>query len=125
MVKEVIYENGEIIGEIDHPDPTANTPGNPYFGKTPLEVHQFYALVGGVLNTARYKRLRGDAAFFWVQDMLQSPTFRTIDPDDQAGQFLKLVGVPGSDGYLTVTNGEDGQPLMTRNERDAIMGAWV
>ena len=51
--------------------------------------------------------------------------FWTIDLDDQVGQFFKFVGVFGSDGYLIVINGEDGQSFMIRNECDVIMGVWV
>jgi hypothetical protein len=118
------------VTEIEIPDPDPpkpNTPNNPYFGKRPLEVHDFYALVGRVLTPARYKRLRNDAAFLWIQDMMQAPTFRLVDPDDKATRFLQLAGLPGGDGYLTGAGGvagEDGQPLMTRAERDAIMTAW-
>lgn len=118
----VIAENRWFVAPPSSPQP--NTPGNPYFGKKPKEVHDFYALCGAILPPARYKRLRNDAAFLWVQDMLQSPTFRIVDPDDKAGQFLQLTGIPGADGYLTQTLGEDSQPLMTRTERDAIMTAW-
>lgn len=102
--------------------PKPNTPNNPYFGKTPLMVKDFYALVGQVLPGQRYKRLTTDANFLWVKDLIDNLDW--VDPDDQKGQFLKIVGVPANGGYLTNTNGEDGQPLMTTQERAAIMGGW-
>lgn len=103
---------------------TPNTPNNPYAGKASLPPDEFYALVGKTLTAARYKRLRNDAAFLWIQDMLQSPTFRAVDPDDKKGQFLQLVGLPDGQGYVTATAAEDGQALMTKAERDAIIAAW-
>lgn len=102
------------------PDPSTipNNPGNPYFGKKPLPVDEFRALVGQILPPVRYKRLTRDAGFLWIQDMIQSPTFQTVDTDDKKGEFIKLVG------YLLTTDAEDGQKLMTTVERDAILNAW-
>ncbi len=98
------------------PIPQPNNPGNPYFGKAPLATKDFWALVGQVLPADRMKRLLNDSHFIWVDKVLGEITL--VDPDDKAGQFLQIVA------YLVGTAGDDGQPLMTKTERDTIMSAW-
>lgn len=95
--------------------PKPTNPGNPYFGKRRLETKDFFALTGQTLG-ARYPRLRNDAAFLWVYDVLTK--VETVDVDDKAGQFLGIVA------YLTNTNAEDGQRLMSNADLAAIMTAW-
>lgn len=90
--------------------------GNPFFGKPPLPTDKFYGIMGQVLSPLRYKRLRNDAGFLWVQDVLDHTSI--VDVDDKSGAFLKIQT------YLTTTNGEDGNLLMEKVERDAIMQAW-
>ena len=95
--------------------PKPINPGNPYFGKKRLETKDFFALTGQTLGT-RYPRLRNDAAFLWVYDVLTK--VETVDVDDKAGQFLGIVA------YLTNTNAQDGQRLMSNADLAAIMTAW-
>lgn len=93
-----------------------NNAGNPYFGKTPLQTKDFWALVGQILPPDRFKRLLNDSHFLWVNKVLDNVAL--VDVDDKAGQFLQVQT------YLVSTNGDDAALLMTKAERDAIMAAW-
>lgn len=97
------------------PVPKPNNANNPYFGKTPLETKNFFALAGQVLG-ANYPRLRNDPAFLWVYDVLTKVDI--VDVDDKGGQFLAIVH------YLTNTNASDSQPLMSTADLASIMAAW-
>lgn len=98
------------------PKPQPNNPGNPYFGKRPLPTKDFWALVGQALPAARFKRLVNDSHFLWVDKVLDKVD--TVDVDDKAGQFLQIVS------YLTSTDADDGQKMMTAQEVQIIMAAW-
>jgi hypothetical protein len=107
-------------GAYTNPAPADDTPkpnnaGNPYFGKRPLAAKDFFAIAGQVLG-ARYPRLRNDAAFLWVFDVLNK--VEVVDVDDKPGQFLRIVG------YLATTNAADGHPLMSAQDFASIMAAW-
>lgn len=124
MPVEIIYHNDPndplygqttTINHIDPPGPIQHTPGNPYFGKKPLETKDFYALAGTTLG-ARFVRLYTDPAFLWVRCVIDKCD--VIDPDDQSGQFLQVLA------YLQATNASDGQPLMSAQDVAGIMGAW-
>lgn len=124
----VIVPGGTLHGARDNGDgtftnpapidttPKPNNPGNPFFGKQPLSTDKFYGVLGQVLSPARYKRLRNDAGFLWIQDVLDHTD--VVDVDDKSGAFLKIQT------YLTTTKGEDGNLLMEKAERDAILAAW-
>lgn len=95
--------------------PKPNNPGNPYFGKRPLQTKDFFGIAGQVLG-ARYPRLRNDPAFLWIFDVLSK--VEIVDVDDKAGQFLGIVQ------YLTNTNAVDGQKLMSAQDLTNIMASW-
>lgn len=97
------------------PKPEPNNPGNPYFGKASITRDKFYGLAFSILGPA-YPRLRNDAAFCGVKDIIDSVTL--LDPDDKAGQFLQVIG------YLQATNAADGHPLMSAQDVQKIMTAW-
>lgn len=98
------------------PEPKPNNAGNPYFGKNILVTKDFFALAGRALG-ARYPRLRNDPAFLWVFDVLNKVEF--VDVDDRQGQFLAILT------YLTTTNADDGQKLMSAQDVTNIMSAWT
>lgn len=98
------------------PGPQPNTPNNPYYGKRPLATKDFYALIGSALDPARFKRLLADSHYLWVGKVIDNVD--TVDPDDRAGQFLKIVV------YLTSTPGDDGKVLVEAAEIQAIMAIW-
>lgn len=125
-------ENGDGVGPnnttIPQEKPQAptaqpNTPNNPYFGKQRLTGAQFVGLCIGALGVIAANRVSADPAFASIR-LWVSTADVVIDPDDKEGQFLRLAGLPGADGYLTTALAADGQPLMTRTQRDAIMKAW-
>lgn len=97
-------------------EPGPNNLGNPYFGKQPLETKDFYGLVGQALSAARFKRLLTDSHFLWVGKVLDHVDH--VDPDDKAGQFLKIIA------FLQATDGDDAAKLITAQEVAGIMGAW-
>ena len=101
--------------EIPAPAAVPNNPNNPYFGKKPLLTKDFFGLAGRTLGT-RYPRLRNDPAFLWVFDVISK--VEVVDVDDAAGQFLAILK------YLTETDAQDGEPLMSADDLEHIMAAW-
>lgn len=110
------------IGEPD-PEPQPNTPNNPYFGKGRLTGAAFLGICIGVLGPASAARVTSAKSFDAIKTWVLSDGV-IIDVDDKDGQFLALAGIPGGDGYLTTALADDGQLLMMRQQRDAIMTAW-
>ena len=119
---------GSVIEE-DRPefDPVPNNSGNPYFGKKPLPVDEFWGLVLTVYiavqgsNAAgldRHSRLITSKRAQPILELVRKVDL--VDPDDKNGAFLKMLGI------LTTTDHEDGASgkLMTAQEVAGIMAAW-
>ncbi len=130
----VTYDGkGNQVSSVVFPEPSPVNPGNPYFGKKPKRVGDFWghvmAVYVAVANGAdasekqangldRFARLRQSRRTIGLADVIQGNDL--IDPDDVGGDFLKMLGL------LTTTKHEtDDQLLMTTTERDAIMLAWA
>lgn len=135
----VLVDDDNVSGAIPQPDGTyknpdvmpivakPNNPGNPYFGKKPMLVGDFWGLIlltyvamaNGDLNAGndRYARLTESRRALGIVRIIDGQN--QIDVDDKDGHFLVFLNM------LQATDHEDGSgKLMTPQEAATIMQGW-
>lgn len=112
MVKEIIYENGQINGEIDHPDPPT-TPR--VLSKTAFQDYAVSQLGGGATGMARFTEIM-DA----TRDSASGAVRFAFARYEAAQTFEK-----SNTEALTAIMAEDSQAgHITSDERSAILANW-
>lgn len=96
--------------------PPAPPPPDIWKNKIPLPTNRFIALATSVLTPTGWTRIKTDSHAVYVADMIMTST--VIDPNDVDGSFRAALT------YLTTTNGDDGNKLMTTMQAAAINAQW-